>query len=191
MSLTVKALVVSAALNLTPILGLLWGIGAFEAPPVYCTSFATQRQAQAFYEQYGAHAFDIPPDVIDHDGNGQVCENRPKGKAVVPGFDARHYLNTNDDSTALIVLLLAGGVFGTFIFHIPIAEWLDPANRAKERDRSSGQPGARPSYHSYLRSEAWADKRQAALERAGWRRQLCNRSGQFGSAPPNVSPARR
>jgi hypothetical protein len=178
MSLMVKALILCGALNLLPILGLLWLLGTFDDPPINCTSFRPQRQAQAFYEQYGAEAFDIPPDVIDYDDYGQICENRPRGAVIGSGVDARQFLIARDDGRGVIYLFLGAGALSTLIFSPLIAAWLEvQSDKDESSDRSSRRPTGRPSYHTYLRSEAWSAKRQAAIRRAGGRCQLCNRSG--------------
>lgn len=64
---------------------LLFGGPAGAQSGISCASFATQQQAQAFYNQ---HKNDDPnnpdPYHLDADGNGQACQGLPSAPAAVP-----------------------------------------------------------------------------------------------------------
>jgi hypothetical protein len=69
----------------TAALFLLFGGPAGAQTGISCSSFATQQQAQAFYNQ---HKTDDPsnpdPYHLDADGDGTACEGLPSAPAAVP-----------------------------------------------------------------------------------------------------------
>ena len=102
-----------------PIVLLVAGAAlAVAAPPALaqehmtCDDFATQEEAQAFFEAEGGPASD--PHGLDSDFDGIACEELPSGGAVVEAETAGAELAaTGSDPWALALLgavLLAAGV---------------------------------------------------------------------------------
>jgi len=79
--------------------------GAAGAQSVSCASFATQQQAQAYYDQ---HKNDVPGNVdpahLDADGDGKACEGLPSAAPAATAAPASAPLPNNGAETGVMAL---------------------------------------------------------------------------------------
>lgn len=172
----IAGMVVSFTLYGLGVFWLLWGIGVFSEPPTTCASFLTQRRAQERYGAEGIGGFDVASARhLDPDGDGRVCETLPFFPTLEEIRDFKE--RQGESHWGMVIGTVVVALVPAYITGAILGGWFSDLAQEDQPESPAKTVSGRVDYHAYLRSQAWRDKRAAAIRRAGGRCQMCYRQG--------------